>query len=119
VADQRPAPPGPIWISRIGVLPMSAQLRHRIVCVTKEGTRPHQHVVTIGLDTASHRWTSEQVRGQIAQGAQVVMPSESMGREVEVRPFDCSCGVATVRSYTASSDPDIDELEDFASCPPR
>jgi hypothetical protein len=97
---------------------MNDQLSHRIVCVTKEGVRPHRHVSTVGLETASHRWTVAQIRSEIASGAHVVMPSATLGKDIDVRPFDCSCGAATVRSYIASSDPDVDELEDFANCPP-
>jgi hypothetical protein len=97
---------------------MNEQLSHRIVCVVKEGVRPHRHVVTVGLETASHRWTAAQIRDELSKGVRVVMPSSTVGKDVDVKPFDCSCGVATVRSYIASSDPDVDELEDFDSCPP-
>lgn len=97
---------------------MNERMTHRIVCVTKDGVTPHRHVVAVGLETASHRWSVSQIRGELAQGVRVVMPSASLGRDVVVQPFDCSCGVATVRSYVASSDPDVDELEDFVHCPP-
>jgi hypothetical protein len=97
---------------------MNDQMTHRIVCVTKDGVTPHRHVVAVGIETASHRWSVSQIRSEIAQGIRVVMPSATLRKDVDVQPFDCSCGTATIRSFIASSDPDVDELEDFANCPP-
>jgi hypothetical protein len=94
--------------------------RQTIVCVTKEGVSPHRHVATLAVETASHRWTAAQVRAAIERGARYAMLSPSLRAYVDIAPFDCECGAATLRSFTSDAgDPTLDELEEFAGCPPQ
>jgi hypothetical protein len=86
----------------------------RIVCVTTRGRAPHRHVASVGVETASH-WTASQIRAAMADGRRFVVHSQVRGIDTEVRPFDCGCGVATLRSFVGST-ADA-ELEDFATCP--
>lgn len=93
--------------------------RHTIVCVTTEGTAPHRHVATVAVDTASRRWSVDQVRASIEEGSRYAMRSRALRAYVDVSLFNCECGASTIRSFTMSpSDPDVDELEEFATCPP-
>lgn len=114
------APPDDVQgvLRPVGDGPGGAMSHKRIVCVTKAGIPPHRHVTMVGVELASHRWSVGQIREMISGGDVFVAASPTLGRLVEVSPYDCACGAMTVRTLTGSEfDPELDELEDYANCP--
>jgi hypothetical protein len=86
-----------------------------IVCVTKAGTSPHQHIVSVGVGSAYNKETVGQVRFAIGQGHRYYTVSPSTGKQADVRPFDCACGIKTIRSHPdAVTDNNLDNLQ---KCP--
>jgi hypothetical protein len=84
---------------------------YRIVCITKDGIYPHDHVVSVGVGTSSFQWSVAQVRESLSKGHQFHTLGPLSGRAAHVRPFDCECGVQTIRSnYEAEPDNDLEQL---------
>jgi hypothetical protein len=55
------------------------------------------------------------VRTSIGQGNRFYTVSPSTGKQADVRPFDCTCGVKTIRSHEdAMKDNNLDNL---VACP--
>lgn len=77
---------------------------YRIVCTEQSdpGSVGHGHILAVGVGTdparATYRWTVEQVRQAIRAGTDFYTVSPSTGRIARVIPFDCWCGVKTIRS---------------------
>ena len=87
----------------------------RIVCVTKDGIYPHDHIVSVGVGTSSYRWSVDQVRESLSHGDLFHTVGPLSGKIAHVRPFDCECGARTIRS-NFEMEPDND-LEQLHRCP--
>jgi len=89
-----------------------------IVCVNRADTSPgHRHITHAGTgsdpDQASAIWTIAQVRARLNAGERFYTVSFSNGIEADVEPFDCSCGVETIRSNPdAAADNNLDRLRE-------
>jgi hypothetical protein len=86
-------------------------LANQITCATK--VHAHRHITEIGGPNGS--WTVAEVRALIARGVQFETVSPSTGRRARVLPFDCQCGVKSLRSAAdAVKDNNLDNLP---NCP--
>jgi hypothetical protein len=84
---------------------------YKIVCVTKAGTSPHQHIASVGVGTLFDTRTVTQVRALLAQGHRFYTVSPSSGKTAFVSSYDCACGVKTIRSHAdAVTDNNLDNL---------
>jgi hypothetical protein len=88
---------------------------YRIVCVDLAKPSRHEHILTVGMgadpDRADAKWAVEQVRAAIRNGDHFYTESLSTGDEAEVEPYDCGCGVKTIRSTAdAVTDNNLDNL---------
>ena len=74
---------------------------YRIVCVNRLHTSvQHAHVTDIGTTTAqgSRPWSALEVRAAISNGDRFFTVSPTTGETATVEPYDCRCGLKTVRS---------------------
>ncbi len=74
---------------------------YRIVCVNRLDTSAaHCHVTDIGTTTerGSRRWSAVEMRAAISSGDHFFTVSPTTGETATVEPYDCRCGLKTVRS---------------------
>jgi len=75
---------------------------HRIVCTDRDTTTAHKHIIAVGTGTdpakATKRWTVTEARAAIAGRDRFYTVSPTSGAQADVEPFDCACGVKTLRS---------------------
>jgi hypothetical protein len=88
---------------------------YRIVCITKDGIYPHDHVASVGVGTSSYRWSVQQVRDAIIDGHQFHTVGVVTGKLAHVRPFECVCGAKTILS-NPDAEPEND-VELLNRCP--
>jgi len=82
-------------------------MAYQITCATKAET--HRHILNIGGPSGS--WTVTQARNLIATGSVFETVSPSTGRRARVMPYDCHCGVKSLRSHSdAVADNNLDNL---------
>lgn len=90
-------------------------MARRIVCVDKSNSDHTRHIVSVGIGTDPEHANSKEdvptVRRNIQNGVRYFTKSESTGKVADVEPFDCSCGVKTIRSKAdAVRDNNLDNL---------
>jgi hypothetical protein len=79
-------------------------MAHRIVCTEQSAPNQqgHGHILAVGVGTdpakASERLDVMVVRRRIRAGERFYTVSPTTGAEADVEPFDCWCGVLTIRS---------------------
>jgi hypothetical protein len=81
--------------------------RYRIVCIGRDHQQfSHSHIVGVGTgddaSKADRSWPVSQVWSAIAIGDRFYTVSPASGKEAVVEPYDCSCGVKTIRSDSAA-----------------
>jgi hypothetical protein len=69
-----------------------------ITCVRKSARTAtgHQHITSVGIGT--ERYTGAQIYQFINQGHAFYTASTASGKEAEVKPYRCECGIQTLRS---------------------
>lgn len=94
-------------------------LATRIVCTTQSNPSApgHGHIVAVGTgtdpDRASGKATVDEVRRRLANG-EAFYTQDAAGHRASVRPFDCSCGIRTIRS--AADATTANNLDNLRAC---
>lgn len=78
-------------------------MAYQIVCVEKTHLGIHHHITAVGTGRnparAENRWTVAEVRRAITVDAtRFYTVSPSTGQQADVEPYDCACGIETIRT---------------------
>lgn len=82
--------------------------RYRVICTGRfDLNTRHRHVASVGIGkhagNVSSKWTMGAVRDALKAGSRFYTMNSS-GLEVDVVPFDCSCGVKTITQSAMAAD---------------